>query len=31
MYANTQPPLVPAHKEGVLCEPAERLETGERS
>lgn len=21
MYANTEPPLVPAHREGVLCEP----------
>ena len=24
MYANTQPPFVPAHREGVLCEPMKK-------
>lgn len=27
MYANTQPPLVPAHREGALCEPTKKMRT----
>lgn len=26
MYANTEPPLVPAHREGVLWEPQRQME-----